>query len=619
MEITLELGDLLKRIFVRDPKKRITIQQIRDHPWVNIDFPDKILLVPALPPLDDAEDIGKAIGSVHNENEFTVYILKAHATSKKNSPNSSDSNVKLSKHHTSNGSSLKMEQNRSINFLEQSSSSNEIVMRGGRRASSHDNVKDSRHSQPKPTEPIPASQNALPRKSSKTYQNDLSLLLPSSFSNELSRKQSISSQLSQEHRKHSTTLSESSSNYISESARDWGRRGSASVSISPSRTSSLGIRTSTKMLEDEDILDVSEAADLAVKNISLTSRRMSIGPEKRAPAPVMIKEESFSGENLDGASDEEESVAGSNHAHEEFSLKEYSYARRPSYRRPSITMDPTTPTSPTSALPRDMNTIIPNPSPIPTTLLRRASFNAARRDSASSRNNFPPAPKEIDIPSVITTVPRVGSGSLTDDNEKEPPTRKRATTVTGTPGTKSSQSSSKFVVEERRDIWEDDSVKMASSISTTSKLSNESSSLSTGDKTDKNANTIVTMEMINNWHQIHKPAKTVRTMRYSFNKSTTSSLYEPARIFQDVHKVLLDIADAGQDLFLLAFQRPTNFYLFECSIIYPNREESLKFDIEVCKVWLLKMHGIRIKRLQGDSFDYKQIHNDIVERLGYNG
>ena len=619
MEITLELGDLLKRIFVRDPKKRITIQQIRDHPWVNIDYPDKILLVPALPPLDDAEDIGKAIGSVHNENEFTVYILKAHATSKKNSPSSSDSNVKLSRHHTSNGSSLKMD--RSINFLEQSSSSNEIVMRGGRRASSHDNVKDSRHFQQKPTEPIPASHNALPRKSSKTEQNDLTLLLPSSFSNELSRKQSVSSQFSQEHRKHSTTLSESSSNYIAESARDWGRRGSASVSISPSRTSSLAIRTSTKMLEDDDILDVSEAADLAVKNISLTSRRMSVGPEKRAPAPVMIKEESFSGENLDRASDEEGSVAGSNHAHEEYSLKEYSYARRPSYRRASITTEPTSPTSPASPItvPRDMNTIILNPSPLPTTLLRRASFNVARRDSSSSRNNFPPAPKEIDIQSVTTTVPRVGSGNLTDDNEKEPPTRRRATTVTGTPGTKSSQSSSKFVVEERRDIWEDDSVKMTSSISTTSKLSNESSSLSTGDKTDKNANTIVTMEMINNWHQIHKPAKTVRTMRYSFNKSTTSSLYEPARIFQDVHKVLLDIADAGQDIFSLGFKRPTDLYLFECSIIYPNREELLKFDIEVCKVWLLKMHGIRIKRLQGDSFDYKQIHNDIVERLGYNG
>ena len=81
----------------------------------------------------------------------------------------------------------------------------------------------------------------------------------------------------------------------------------------------------------------------------------------------------------------------------------------------------------------------------------------------------------------------------------------------------------------------------------------------------------------------------------------------------------MDIADAGQNWFTLTFRRSSDLYLLECNVEYHQKETILKFDIEVCKVWLLKMHGIRMKRLQGDIFDYKQLHTDLIERLGANG
>ena len=61
-------------------------------------------------------------------------------------------------------------------------------------------------------------------------------------------------------------------------------------------------------------------------------------------------------------------------------------------------------------------------------------------------------------------------------------------------------------------------------------------------------------------------------MRYSFNKNTTSLVLEPARIFQAIHQVLLDIADAGQNWFTLTFRRSSDLYLLECNVEYHQKE-----------------------------------------------
>ena len=41
-EISDELYDLLKRLLTKDPRKRITLEEIRHHPWVVADLPDKV-------------------------------------------------------------------------------------------------------------------------------------------------------------------------------------------------------------------------------------------------------------------------------------------------------------------------------------------------------------------------------------------------------------------------------------------------------------------------------------------------------------------------------------------------------------------------------------------------
>lgn len=49
-----------------------------------------------------------------------------------------------------------------------------------------------------------------------------------------------------------------------------------------------------------------------------------------------------------------------------------------------------------------------------------------------------------------------------------------------------------------------------------------------------------TKEEIEDWHGFHRPAKEVRTVRFSFSSNTTSSL-QPALIFQEIHRVLVDL------------------------------------------------------------------------------
>ncbi|KAI8593282.1 KA1 domain/Ssp2 C-terminal domain-containing protein [Geranomyces variabilis] len=111
---------------------------------------------------------------------------------------------------------------------------------------------------------------------------------------------------------------------------------------------------------------------------------------------------------------------------------------------------------------------------------------------------------------------------------------------------------------------------------------------------------------------IHRPAKVVRTVRFAFHASNTSTL-SPSNIFQEVHRVLVDIARSHDDR--LAYKRVQDFYMFNCKLTQPNAEDNVEFEIEVCKVWLLKLHGVRVKRLSGNPFLFKELYSDIVNSL----
>ncbi|KND04169.1 CAMK/CAMKL protein kinase [Spizellomyces punctatus DAOM BR117] len=117
---------------------------------------------------------------------------------------------------------------------------------------------------------------------------------------------------------------------------------------------------------------------------------------------------------------------------------------------------------------------------------------------------------------------------------------------------------------------------------------------------------------IEDWHLLHRPPKTIRTVRFAFHSATTST-QAPSAIFQEVHRVLLLIRRHHDER--LTFTRVEDFYMLNCKLTEPNPDDNVEFEIEVCKVWLLKMHGVRIKRLSGNPFIFKEIYSNFVAML----
>ncbi|KAJ3215709.1 MAP microtubule affinity-regulating kinase 1 [Dinochytrium kinnereticum] len=140
---------------------------------------------------------------------------------------------------------------------------------------------------------------------------------------------------------------------------------------------------------------------------------------------------------------------------------------------------------------------------------------------------------------------------------------------------------------------------------------------SSGDKMNVSiggvAETVVpSKQEIEDWHLMHRPAKEIRAVRYNFSSKTTSTL-NPAAIFQEVHRVLLILQRQYDNR--IGFSRVDDFYQLNCRLAEPNSENDVEFEVEVCKIWLLKVHGIRIKRLSGSAFVFRDIYASIVDEL----
>ena len=130
-----------------------------------------------------------------------------------------------------------------------------------------------------------------------------------------------------------------------------------------------------------------------------------------------------------------------------------------------------------------------------------------------------------------------------------------------------------------------------------------------------NGDTEPSAKEIQEWHELHLPAKVVRSMRFSFNTATSSTL-EPSVIFKRLHRVLILLSKRYEGAFM--YQRPDpGYYLLTCRL-HNRRNESegpLIFEVEVCKVWLLKLHGLRIKRMGGNPLLFKEIYGFIESEL----
>ncbi|KAJ3079343.1 Serine/threonine-protein kinase par-1 [Quaeritorhiza haematococci] len=125
---------------------------------------------------------------------------------------------------------------------------------------------------------------------------------------------------------------------------------------------------------------------------------------------------------------------------------------------------------------------------------------------------------------------------------------------------------------------------------------------------------------IEDWHLMHKPAKEIRTVRFSFNASTTSS-QPPNIIFREIHEALTLIKTEHQSMRpgneLAIAREVQDYYMLTCRYVDgADSERNVEFEIEVCKVWLLnKLYGIRIKRLSGNPFMFKELYQKIVDML----
>ncbi|KAL7750248.1 hypothetical protein RI367_004421 [Sorochytrium milnesiophthora] len=94
------------------------------------------------------------------------------------------------------------------------------------------------------------------------------------------------------------------------------------------------------------------------------------------------------------------------------------------------------------------------------------------------------------------------------------------------------------------------------------------------------------------------PTPEPRSLRYSFNVSTTST--------KPVEEIMGAIVRALAEL---KIEYEVNHFVITCCA------EDVDFEVEVCKLSRLSLNGVRLKRLGGNSWSYKKVCNDLVQKL----
>ncbi|TPX33615.1 hypothetical protein SmJEL517_g03556 [Synchytrium microbalum] len=152
--------------------------------------------------------------------------------------------------------------------------------------------------------------------------------------------------------------------------------------------------------------------------------------------------------------------------------------------------------------------------------------------------------------------------------------------------------------------------------------------------------------MLDEFHRLHKPpAKPANVAKFPVSPKTISTLLPP-NIFVELHRgITLLQSIFSQDLGNhLTFERPYDSYLLRVKfwkddarmiqlrnsgalegqqqqaveeeiLLNSERNKLVEFEVEVCKVWLLNMHGLRFKRLYGDPIVYKDLRDSLVNVL----
>jgi hypothetical protein len=92
-----------------------------------------------------------------------------------------------------------------------------------------------------------------------------------------------------------------------------------------------------------------------------------------------------------------------------------------------------------------------------------------------------------------------------------------------------------------------------------------------------------------------------------FNVDTTTTI-APQQVIEEIKRVLdIESADGGD--FQLEYKLKA--YTFKCS--YPNRR--LKFNLEICRIKNLDLTGVKLKRVKGDLWVYKEYCQRLMAKM----
>ncbi|KAJ1551750.1 hypothetical protein HK405_013928 [Cladochytrium tenue] len=160
-----------------------------------------------------------------------------------------------------------------------------------------------------------------------------------------------------------------------------------------------------------------------------------------------------------------------------------------------------------------------------------------------------------------------------------------------------------------------------------------------------------TTSEIEAWHRLHRPASEVRWVRGAFNPRLVSPQH-PAAVFQALHAALVvleaqlaaprtsRLGTAAR----LTFERPGDRYLLACRVeVLPLPPvvavaamsvgeggapaapaaaaaaavggEDVTFEVEVCRVWMLRLHGVKARRVGGSALAFKALYSAICDLI----
>ncbi|EPZ34932.1 Kinase associated 1 (KA1) domain-containing protein [Rozella allomycis CSF55] len=117
-------------------------------------------------------------------------------------------------------------------------------------------------------------------------------------------------------------------------------------------------------------------------------------------------------------------------------------------------------------------------------------------------------------------------------------------------------------------------------------------------KVETNESTTSIADRLKNKFKKEKEKQEPRSLRFTFSVSTTSTK-SPDEIAAEITRALTDSQVQYEQI----------SYLFQCSVA------GMEFEIEICKLPRLSVNGLRFKRLNGNSWVYKQLCTTLLEKM----